>query len=704
MLARFRAWLEAPYSQDEEEKNRSENILMLFLLHLYAAVILGALGVIFIFARKLESGLIISLCLVAIVGLHVLLKRGFVIESARLTVVIFWLVFTSVIWFSGGLRSSIVSLYAVHLVMTGILLSPRSLVMACLATALSGTAMTIAEMNGSLPAILFPAPPLANLAMLLISCFLLATPLLIAQKDLANTYKKAKDEMQEISRIGIELQKSKQQYDELVARIPVGIYRARMPNTGGVKFEYISPRFCELMGTTVEAITENSSLAFGAIHPADLDSFAHANQAARSQPAPFTWQGRFLLENDLRWLRVASYPTVMENGDLIWDGIVDDITERKQAEQELRASETRFRTVLQNLERIAVQAYDPDGRITFWNNASEAFYGFTAAEAMGTDITELLLQPQDWEGERQMMVNAIQQGHLSTANEMTVHRKDGTLLTIYAGRVLHYKLDDTPEFFCFDVDITDRKQAEEKILQLNETLEMRVEERTAQLAAANQELEAFSYSISHDLRAPLRGVDGFARLLMEDHDQVLNEEGIRFVSRIRENARRMGQLIDGLLLFSRLGRQSVRKQTIQPRQMVEQILDEFQVEYPKDRIEITLGTLPDCQADPALLRQVWSNLIGNALKYSSHRPIAILDIGWNEEKEAYYIVDNGVGFDMQYADKVFGVFQRLHSETEFEGTGVGLAIVQRIILRHDGKIWANAQPNQGATFYFSLPG
>jgi len=250
--------------------------------------------------------------------------------------------------------------------------------------------------------------------------------------------------------------------------------------------------------------------------------------------------------------------------------------------------------------------------------------------------------------------------------------------------------------------VTERRQAENEIRHLNKNLA----ERSLEVEVANKELEAFSYSVSHDLRAPLRAVDGFSRILLEEHASQLSEEGQGFLSRVRENALNMGQLIDDLLTFSRLSRQPLKKQNILTADLARQVLDGLKQEQNGRRIEASVADLPQCEGDPNLLKQVFVNLLSNAVKYTDKREVSRIEVGSEKinGEIIYFVKDNGAGFNMKYANKLFGVFQRLHRSEEYEGTGVGLAIVQRVVHRHGGRIWAEAAVDKGASFYFTLSG
>jgi two-component system sensor kinase len=249
--------------------------------------------------------------------------------------------------------------------------------------------------------------------------------------------------------------------------------------------------------------------------------------------------------------------------------------------------------------------------------------------------------------------------------------------------------------------LSERVERVRSLRKLNEELS----EQADKLADANDELEAFAYSVSHDLRVPLRAIDGFSRIMVEDYEDVLDEEGIRLLNIIRDNTKKMGQLIDDILLLSRAGRQDMNSTKIDMKSLVQSVYNDFSNQTEDRNINFNVEELPVTYGDRALLYQVYTNLIGNAIKFTSNKDPAEINVGYEDKKNEYvfFVSDNGAGFNMKYINKLFGLFQRLHSPEEFEGTGVGLTIVQRIVKRHDGKVWGEGEVDNGATIYFSLP-
>jgi PAS domain S-box-containing protein len=404
--------------------------------------------------------------------------------------------------------------------------------------------------------------------------------------------------------------------------------------------------------------------------------------------------------------------------------IARDITERKQSEAELarqaeelarsrqalEAQTLMLQSVLDSMAEGLVAA-DESGKFLIWNRAARSIVGYGPAD----------LSTEEWSAhygqylpdgttplpaEQNPLARAMR-GEACTAEIFLRNPKVAGGVWIEASASPLRDADGVVRggVVAFR-DITQRRADEREIRKLNDELEIRVVERTEQLQAANKELEAFSYSVSHDLRAPLRAMDGFSQAVLEDFGPQLPDEGRRQLQAIRKGAQRMGELIDDLLRFSQLGRQRLHIETVETAKLVRAVLADFSTQQEERQIKISLGDLPSCQCDPALLRQVWVNLISNALKYTSKVEQAVVEIGCEEQngENVYFVRDNGAGFDMRYADKLFGVFQRLHLAEEYEGTGVGLAIVHQVTKRHGGRVWAEAEVDRGATFYFTLGG
>lgn len=353
----------------------------------------------------------------------------------------------------------------------------------------------------------------------------------------------------------------------------------------------------------------------------------------------------------------------------------------------------------------AIISIDTAGYIRSWNMGAEHIYGFAADEVLARHFSTLYPEEE--------IQNEQPSKHLEAAikNGRKEHegwrlRKDKT--PFFANIILTaFKNEDgsIKGFANVTRDITIQKKLEEENRILTTQLEEKVEQRTRELATVNKELEAFSYSVSHDLRAPLRAISGYSIMLKEDYESKLDDEARRIIDVIVNNTRMMSELIDDLLTFSKMARLEIVNEAVDMNTIVRKCMTELLTMKQENKPTITVHNLPQCKGDYSMLKQVWFNLVSNAIKYSSKTPDAKVSIGTVDDSSStiYYIKDNGTGFDMKYSNKLFGVFQRLHRQDEFEGTGLGLALAKRIVTKHGGEIWAEAAVNEGATFYFSIP-
>ena len=387
--------------------------------------------------------------------------------------------------------------------------------------------------------------------------------------------------------------------------------------------------------------------------------------------------------------------------------LLDARLRRERAQEALRESEDKFKYVFDH-SLVAKSITQPSGEIEV-NEAFLEMVGYSREE-LGEGATWQQISHPDDAAQTAGIVASILSGERASARfEKRYLHKDGSVIWADVSTSLRRNAEGDADYFMTTiVDITERRRAEEEVLRLNAELEQRVLERTAQLDAANKELEAFAYSVSHDLRAPLRHISGFASILAEDCANSLDEEGRDCLATITGSVQEMGVLIDDLLQFSRVGRMEMQIVDVDMEEILSEVLKPIREETAERAIEWSVGPLPHVLGDHNLLRQVWANLVGNAVKYSRDRAPARIEIGavhgdGDSHYCEFFVRDNGVGFDMQYADKLFRVFQRLHSSAEFEGTGIGLANVQRIVTRLGGRVWAEAELDKGATFSFSLP-
>jgi light-regulated signal transduction histidine kinase (bacteriophytochrome) len=329
--------------------------------------------------------------------------------------------------------------------------------------------------------------------------------------------------------------------------------------------------------------------------------------------------------------------------------------------------------------------------------------GYSREEFLGKAIWDLGFFKDTWANAEKF--SELREKEYVRYEHLPLETSDGQKMEVeFVSNV--YLVDGHKVIQCNVRDVTKRRKAEETVRQLNADLEQRVIDRTTQLETANKDLEAFSYSVSHDLRAPLRAISGFSKIVLEDYSAALDADALRYLNLVDNGAQQMGQLIDDLLTFSRTGRQALRVQSVNTTDIVNACLSDLQGMLENRHVTINVGELPDCEADASLLKQVWLNLLENALKYTRKRDRAVITIGCRREgaTERFFVQDNGAGFDMKYADKLFGVFQRLHLADDYEGTGLGLALVQRIVQRHGGRVWTEAKVNRGATFHFTLTG
>ncbi|MDG4554966.1 MAG: PAS domain S-box protein [Candidatus Competibacter sp.] len=512
--------------------------------------------------------------------------------------------------------------------------------------------------------------------------------------------KRAEATLQE--RVGLQEQMAK-----ITASVPGVVCSFRLGPDGSACFPYASPAIQDLYGLTPEQLARNAAPLLAMVHPDDLGHFN--GLIAESARTMTPWHDEFRVLHPVKgeiWVEGRSVPERLPDGGTLWHGFVMDITERKRADDILRASEERFRRAVEEAP-FPVAIHAEDGEMLVISRTWTEITGYAPAEmptiADWTERAYGVRQTQVREGIDKLyaLERRVDEG------EFTIACKDGShRVWKFSSAPLGRLPDGRRAVSSMAADITERKQTEDQIRGLNAELENRVRERTAQLSAANRELETFAYSVSHDLKAPLRGIDGYSRLLEEDYGDKLDEDGRTFIGNIRLGARRMDALIEDLLAYSRMERRKLNSTTVDLVTLVQGVLAEQSENIQHRRAELRLDLPPIApRADPDGLAIVLRNLLENALKFSADSPPPVVEIGGRTagERVVLWVRDHGIGFDMKFHDRIFEIFQRLHRVEDYPGTGIGLALARKAMQRMGGRIWAESAPGRGATFYLELP-
>jgi PAS domain S-box-containing protein len=501
----------------------------------------------------------------------------------------------------------------------------------------------------------------------------------------------------------VELRASEERYRSLIRKVQAAIVlhddQGCVLNCNPLALELLGLSEDQLLGKSLinpewHFLREDYSVLPVEEYPASL--VLSTRQPLRGQVVGINRPG----QDEVAWMLVNAEPEYDDAGKiaLVIISFVD-ITERKQAEEKL----SHLAAIVESSDD-AIIGKALDERILSWNKGAERIYGYTAGEIVGRPIS--ILVPSGFEEELVAIMERVRRDEGFEHFETTRVRKDG--------QIIHVALTISPikdargqivGASTIARDITRRKRAEEEIRKLNQELEKRVADRTAQLELANKELESFAYSVSHDLRTPLRSIDGFSKALLEDYADKLDDEGKENLAIIRASSQRMAQLIDDILQLSRLSRTPLRLLPVDLSALAAAVADDLKKAEPHRPVEFVIERGCVAFADGNLMRAVLENLIGNSWKFTAKRPVAKIQFGMEIQNglPVYFVRDNGVGFDMQYVSKLFGPFQRLHTMAEFTGTGIGLASVQRVIHRHGGEVWIEGRVNEGATAYFTIP-
>ncbi len=491
------------------------------------------------------------------------------------------------------------------------------------------------------------------------------------------------------------VRRAEARYRQLVEMSPdsIAVYR-------DLRLEFVNAAGVALLGAGDAAEVLGRSI-FDFVHPDDrariIDRIGYMRD--RRQPAPFVEQRVVRLDGTIVDVEIAA-TRLGSAADDAMQVVARDLRARKRADASLRASEERYRTLFESAHDV-IYFHDLAGRFLAINPAGARVSGYAREELIGRHVGQVV-SPRDRPRVDDLLRRIVHGERVPNSLEIEAVTKDGT--PIYLELSAHLRMRDGRPLAIQGIarDVTERSRAAAEIRRLNDTLEQRVRERTMQLEASNAELETFAYSVSHDLRTPLRAIDGFSRALEEDCAERLDADGQNYLGRIRAATQRMGELIEGLLGLARVSAAELQARPVDLSALARAVVEELRQRHPQRVATVVIDDALVAQGDPSLLRIVLENLLGNAWKYTGRRAQAHIQVG--RAGAGFVVRDNGAGFDMSLAERIFRPFSRLHPPQEFEGLGIGLATVQRIVHRHGGQIWAEANVDLGAAFFFTVGG
>jgi PAS domain S-box-containing protein len=702
--AGIRRLFSSPVFADEEQMHQA------WMLHVILWSTLIAVNLMFVFLafalpQNMPRWVAITLVIDFTNPIWMLLNRRSRTRLASiLLIATFWLLVTVLAFTGDGIRAPATVAYVVDALIAGLLFGGKGGVLTAAFFSLTLLFLVWLEKMGYLPASKVIRTSFSLWGIQTAYLALMASSQFLANRSIKAALERARKELNVRRQTEAELRESELRYREVFERTSDFIFLLDVLPDGHFCFDRWNP-CCER--TSGISSAELAGKVPEELFPLDEARRITGNyKRCIAEKSPISYEESLTLGGANYDFHTTLIPVKNAEGEIRRIvGVSHNITERKRSLAELQESEDRYRIVVEQTGQMIYDYDVPTGRIS-WRGAITNLTGYTVEEFQQVNVHrwEEMIHPDD----REKAMVAFHEARRTASDydmEYRFLRKDGSYLWIEDhGLFLPDATGKTIRMLGAMADITARTEAQAALRRSRDELEKTVQERTAELQRANKELEAFTYSVSHDLRAPLRAVDGFVDLLIEDHAHDMPGDGRELLDNIKAGSVRMGHLIQDLLDLSRIDRQSMALRRVNITNLVRETFKELRAQQPNRDIELRLGELPDCMGDPSLLRQVFVNLLSNAVKFTSIRTKAVIEVDCKSEgtKGIYSVRDNGAGFDMQYADRLFGVFQRLHSAEQFAGTGIGLSIVQRIIHRHGGRIWADSAVGQGATFFFTL--